>query len=60
MAKKKNGYITMKIPQGLAKKIDELVRKKKYTSRTSVIKRAIWNLYDEEIKGIYRFMSKKC
>jgi Arc/MetJ-type ribon-helix-helix transcriptional regulator len=43
-------YITIKIPEGLAKKIDEIVKQSKhdYTSRTDVIKFAVRLLYKEK------------
>lgn len=42
-----NKYITIKIPEGLAEKIDLLIKESKgdYTSRTDVIKFAVRLLY---------------
>ena len=43
-------YITVKLPEGLVKKIDELVLDSKgdFTSRTDVIKYAVRLLYREK------------
>ncbi len=50
--RKKTGikYITVKIPEGLAAKIDQLVTESKgdFTSRTDVIKYAVRLLYREK------------
>ncbi len=49
MARKKVGvrYDTIKIPEGLTKKIDELIKADpSYTSRTDVIKMAVRLLYE--------------
>jgi Arc/MetJ-type ribon-helix-helix transcriptional regulator len=50
--RKKTGtkYDTIKIPEGLTKKIDELVKASKgdFTSRTDVIKYAVRLLYREK------------
>lgn len=42
-------YDTVKIPEGLTKKIDELLKQEKgdFTSRTDVIKTAVRNLYKQ-------------
>jgi Arc/MetJ-type ribon-helix-helix transcriptional regulator len=44
-------YITVKIPDGLTRKIDELVQDSKgdFTSRTDVIKYAVRLLYHSKI-----------
>ena len=43
MRRRKNEYCTVKIPTGLAIKIDEFIKKSKgdFTSRTDVIKYAV-------------------
>jgi hypothetical protein len=45
-----NKYDTIKIPEGLTKKVDELIKESKgdFTSRTDVIKYAIRLLYREQ------------
>jgi Arc/MetJ-type ribon-helix-helix transcriptional regulator len=45
-----NKYITIKIPEGLTKLIDEMISAKNstYTSRTDVIKDAVRLLYREK------------
>jgi Arc/MetJ-type ribon-helix-helix transcriptional regulator len=52
MVRKKTGtkYDTIKIPEGLTKKIDELVKENQgdFTSRTDVIKYAVRLLYREK------------
>jgi len=52
MTRTKSGikYITIKIPDGLAKKIDELVAESKhdFTSRTDVIKFAVRLLHKQK------------
>lgn len=52
MARKKtnNKYITIKIPDGLATKIDFLIKQSEgdFTSRTDVIKMAVRLMYREE------------
>ncbi|MEM4397444.1 MAG: ribbon-helix-helix domain-containing protein [Candidatus Woesearchaeota archaeon] len=49
MARKKTGniYITIKLPEGTVKKIDEIIQKSDgdFTSRTDVIKTAIRDMY---------------
>ena len=54
MARKKTGtrYDTCKIPEGLTKKIDELIEMSEhdFTSRTDVIKYAIRLLYRDRKK----------
>lgn len=51
MARKKTGntYDTMKIPEGLTRKIDEMIKESRgdFTSRTDVIKYAVRLLYRE-------------
>jgi len=51
--RKKTGtkYITIKIPEGLARKIDEMVLESKsdFTSRTDVVKYAVRLLYSKRI-----------
>ena len=51
--RKKTGtkYITIKIPEGLARKIDELVTESDhdFTSRTDVVKYAVRLLYSKRI-----------
>ena len=51
MARKKtnNKYDTIKIPNGLTKKIDELIKESHgdFTSRTDVIKTAVRLLYND-------------
>jgi Arc/MetJ-type ribon-helix-helix transcriptional regulator len=53
--RKKTGtkYDTIKIPEGLTKKIDELVKESQgdFTSRTDVIKYAVRLLYREKNKA---------
>lgn len=46
-----NKYDTIKIPEGLTRKIDELIRDSKgdFTSRTDVIKTAVRLLYRDSI-----------
>ena len=54
MRKKTNTkYDTIKIPEGLTKKIDELVKESQgdFTSRTDVIKYAVRQLYEKK-KGL--------
>ena len=52
MARKRteNKYDTIKIPEGLTAKIDELIKLSEgdYTSRTDVIKYAVRQLYDRK------------
>ena len=52
MTRQKTGihYVTIKIPQGLALKIDEMVKESKgdFTSRTDVIKFAVRLLHREK------------
>ena len=45
-------YVTVKIPEGLARKIDEMQKKSEgdFTSRTDVIKYAVRLLYREKSK----------
>ncbi len=49
MARKKTGnkYVTIKLPEGTVKKIDEMIKESKgdYTSRTDVIKTAVRDMY---------------
>lgn len=49
MARKKtdNKYITIKLPEGTVKKIDEIIKRSNndFTSRTDVIKTAIRDMY---------------
>ena len=52
MARKKTGtkYTTIKIPEGLTRKIDNLIAESKgdFTSRTDVVKYAVRLLYSEK------------
>ncbi|MBT3582699.1 hypothetical protein HN827_08865 [archaeon] len=52
MPKIQNKYDTIKIPEGLTTKIDELIRLSEgdFTSRTDVIKYAVRLLYKDSIK----------
>lgn len=54
MARRKTGnkYITIKIPEGLTRKIDDMVKESKgdFTSRTDVVKFAVRLLYSGEFK----------
>lgn len=52
--RKKTGtkYDTIKIPEGLTKEIDTLVKAEKYTSRTDLIKFAVRLLYREYQKKV--------
>ncbi len=54
-------YDTIKIPEGLTAKIDELVilSKGNYTSRTDVIKYAVRVLWDKDIEEMRKHGSKQ-
>lgn len=46
--RKSNGYVTMKIPEGLAKKIDKSMKiDGSYTSRTDYVKMAVRDLHSK-------------
>lgn len=51
--KTRTHYDTIKIPEGLTRKIDELIEKSDgdFTSRTDVIKYAVRLLYKDEMQG---------
>ena len=60
--KTNNRYDTIKIPEGLTRKIDELIKESRgdFTSRTDVIKFAVRQLYEKmAAKEVRTFFQRK-